>query len=132
MTDTSETVDYDARRSMLTSALRSGEYRQAQHTLQVDGAFCCLGVACDIYLKETGKGSWGDSKRYFYDGVGDDSKTRLPAAVRDWYGFRTQYGSFGDPDRGESRRLSIENDNGATFMSIADLIDSKPMGLFND
>lgn len=29
-------------------ALRSGEYKQTQKTLYSEGAYCCLGVLCDI------------------------------------------------------------------------------------
>jgi hypothetical protein len=31
--------------------LRSGEYEQARHHLYIDGAYCCLGVACVQFLK---------------------------------------------------------------------------------
>jgi hypothetical protein len=31
-------------------ALRSGEYEQARHVLQKGEKFCCLGVACDIFI----------------------------------------------------------------------------------
>lgn len=40
-------------------ALRSGEYEQGSGALQTrDGKFCCLGVLCDVYRKETGDGAW--------------------------------------------------------------------------
>lgn len=31
-------------------ALRSGEYKQAQHFLQTDEGYCCLGVACKLFI----------------------------------------------------------------------------------
>ena len=39
-------------------ALRSGEYKQTRGALRGDDEgnepkFCCLGVACDLYAKET-------------------------------------------------------------------------------
>jgi hypothetical protein len=42
------------------AALRSGEYKQAVGRLRwkPSGGFCCMGVLCDLYHKETGKGSW--------------------------------------------------------------------------
>ncbi len=35
-----------------TEALRSGEYNQCQNQLQFGDSFCCLGVACDIFITE--------------------------------------------------------------------------------
>ena len=31
-----------------TKALRSGRYKQAQGVLKMDGAYCCLGVLCNV------------------------------------------------------------------------------------
>jgi hypothetical protein len=40
-------------------ALTSGEYQQGTGMLQsAEGEYCCLGVLCDLYIKETGQGSW--------------------------------------------------------------------------
>ena len=41
------------------SALRSGEYKQGKEGLRIYNEFCCLGVLCDLYIKETGVGFWG-------------------------------------------------------------------------
>lgn len=41
-------------RQLWIDALRSGEYHQEQHVLSYNGAFCCLGVACELYQKEVG------------------------------------------------------------------------------
>lgn len=38
-------------------ALRSGEYQQGRGRLNDNNAFCCLGVLCDLHVKETG-GKW--------------------------------------------------------------------------
>ena len=35
-------------------ALLSGDYTQGKGRLQRDGSFCCMGVLCDLYSKETG------------------------------------------------------------------------------
>ena len=42
----------------LIKALRSGEYKQCRAVLRDSRRFCCLGVACDIYSKETGLAIW--------------------------------------------------------------------------
>jgi uncharacterized membrane-anchored protein len=34
------------------NALRSGEYKQTQGALQDERGFCCLGVACKIFIPE--------------------------------------------------------------------------------
>lgn len=33
------------------NALRSGRYKQTKYTLQDAGGYCCLGVACDVFIK---------------------------------------------------------------------------------
>ena len=35
------------------AALRSGEYEQTDAVLRLDSHYCCLGVLCDLYSKET-------------------------------------------------------------------------------
>lgn len=37
------------------NALRSGEYQQTKGCLQDSEGFCCLGVACDIFIKPGSK-----------------------------------------------------------------------------
>ncbi len=100
-------------------ALRSGEYQQAPQQLRVYGTdvdgFCCLGVLCDLYAKERpDEGRWdGD---LFRAGLSVGS-THLPRDVQEWAGMSSDCGSRdGDP-------LTDLNDNGATFASIADLIE---------
>jgi hypothetical protein len=40
-------------------ALRSGKYKQGSNRLQTpDGRFCCLGVLCEVYKEQTGRGKW--------------------------------------------------------------------------
>ena len=36
-------------------ALRSGEYEQGKNQLQSEYGYCCLGVMCDVFAKETGR-----------------------------------------------------------------------------
>lgn len=46
------------------NALRSGEYEQTNGCLRdmgnekIPSGYCCLGVLCDVYIKDTGKGHW--------------------------------------------------------------------------
>ena len=83
------------------AALRSDEYRQGEaalHRTADDGGpdmWCCLGVACDVYLKAGGtlevtKQRLQKRRRMSYDG----DAVFLPRAVLKWLGLRTQTGSY--------------------------------------
>ena len=45
-------------------ALRSGLYEQTVEALQDETGFCCLGVMCEIWEKETGEKLVRDNKDY--------------------------------------------------------------------
>lgn len=100
------------------TALRSNDYKQGQYTLNRNGKYCCLGVLCDLYLKETGKGEWKDSgvegvKSFTVDNVG--SNVGLVDQVREW---------AGDIEAGVEHKLIWLNDMGKTFEEIAIQIES--------
>ena len=40
---------------LVIKALRSGEYAQTKESLQDDHGYCCLGVMCAVFEKETGR-----------------------------------------------------------------------------
>lgn len=123
------------------SALRSGEYEQGTGALRVGDKFCCLGVLCDIAIKqfdlelEVEKDMSGCNddtccdpnrpKAMTYDGEG----SYLPSVVMDWAGLETKGGALVTPvmtpidDDAES--LSVANDGGLTFPQIADIIDAQ-------
>lgn len=52
-------------------ALRSGKYKRQRTALRCDGGFCCLGVLCDLAVKDGGA-SWqlvnGSSSMYSFLG----------------------------------------------------------------
>ena len=115
------------------AALRSDEYRQGEaalHRTADDGGpdmWCCLGVACDVYLKAGGtlevtKQRLQKRRRMSYDG----DAVFLPRAVLKWLGLRTQTGSYA------SGSLVRANDKGVPFSEIADIIESEPEGLFEE
>ena len=101
----------------LVKALRSGKYTQTMYKLKGDTSFCCLGVACDIYSKDTGKANWDN--RHFL-GVTDI----MPDEVAEWFGFYSRNGLY---EKGSLVKL---NDGGESFETIASLIESEPEGLF--
>lgn len=134
LTVTSE--ELRTRQIKLVEALESGAYAQGGGQLRDDftgnsddaDKFCCLGVACDIYMKETGKGYWEGT--YFHDDE-SFSQTRLPENVKLWFGFSSYTGGHTRPDGGYTR-LDNLNDRGVPFSSIADIIDSNSKAIFHD
>lgn len=78
----------------LIDALRSGEFKQIKGKIKSDEGHCCLGVACEVFKKETGTGNWiqvnslPGARIEFRMNLDDWSAgDYLPVAVRDWYGF---------------------------------------------
>lgn len=111
------------------AALRSGEYKQAGGRLRnANNQFCCLGVLCDLYHKETGLGEWG---RDAYSGnIGFKGRSRVIATglptldVCEWAGLNQNnpiITGTGDPDE----TLSKLNDKGWSFSDIAGLIEAQ-------
>lgn len=70
-------------------ALRSGKYKQTQNKLRsVDNKFCCLGVLCDVYKKETGDGKWKERPFNSETVVGFGNKaSEPPRKVLRWGGL---------------------------------------------
>ena len=129
------TAEYQERRKLLTAALRSGEYLQGRNQLRQhsdpelqDGQYlyCCLGVGCSVYAKETGLGGWNSLS--FKEGRGSDT-LRLIGPVQKWFGFNGNEGDYENPEYPQT--LSYHNDSDQwTFSQIADLIDLEPEGMF--
>lgn len=104
------------------TALRSGEYKQGTRCLHnIDNEFCCLGVLCDIYLREHQK-SWQlhpSKPKYFL--TENDAEfasvqtSYLPEVVRIWAGI----------DSYDPLSLSCDNDQGRSFEEIANKIEAK-------
>lgn len=124
-------------------ALRSGEFRQTTARLQrIDPergpGFCCLGVLCELYRRDTGQGRWEP----YDDGMGypkgevqqfvdaeEHEETSIPTrAVADWAGlddpnpyhfmlFRGKHDTYS--------ALTSANDNDETFETIAQMIEEQ-------
>ena len=114
-----------------TEALESGEYRQTKNVLtrrhkNGQKSFCCLGVLCDLAVKEKVIPSptpvqemvgWKfvDVLRYAF------APFLLPQEVMDWAGITTSDGYFSDG----SETLTTLNDNGVRFKTIAKQIKKR-------
>jgi hypothetical protein len=121
----------------LVTALRSGDYQQADGYLKNQGKFCCLGVACDLAAKE-GIGSWSGETLFgadvFTDRAGHSVKYGLPSGVAEWLGLDADAGpailgfgvsSFSETDiafDGTGPTAAGMNDRGDSFAMIADAL----------
>jgi hypothetical protein len=105
------------------TALRSGEYKQTRLVLRTNTGFCCLGVLCDIFNKETGKGEW--EKQFIYSYVfkngHESNRSYLPESIQSWAHFNTNSGEL--TINGSITSLSILNDYDYTFEQIAQIIE---------
>lgn len=94
-------------------ALRSGEYEQGINQLQSRYGYCCLGVACDVFISESKQelNVFGKIKGGF-----PDDQTNAPLwlkKINDDFYNKTGY------------ELSVINDiKGFTFNEIADLLEA--------
>ena len=95
------------------AALRSGKYEQGRDQLRSGKEYCCLGVLCDLAVKN------GVISRF----IGKDGL--LPRKVQKWAALSTDDGNY------STNKLTNLNDNGKSFEEIADVIEKEPKGLFN-
>lgn len=117
------------------TALRSGEYRQGRNVLkqQFDEndapQFCCLGVLCDIAIKDGLNLTVNDINEYEdTDAIiwsFDDHQELLPRAVMEWAGMDSDNPALPNPeDEGHpTTDIASLNDNGMDFENIADIIE---------
>ncbi len=91
----------------LLKALRDPKTKQTTHALQrSDGSMCCLGVLCDIVVDD----HWVLAGEVYY--LGDRSAFPSPGQLA-LAGLRN----------GEASHLASMNDEGKTFLEIADWIE---------
>ena len=100
------------------SALRSGEYQQGRNYLRTDNGFCCLGVLCDLYIKEN-QLEWDLTNNGHNDYMFQDMVGCLPVSVKEWADLDNPHVNVG-----ESTLVRL-NDSGSTFEQIADVIEEQ-------
>lgn len=118
-------------RDTWVAALRSGKYPQgrfALHSVSGTGkeSFCCLGVLCVLAVEA---GIIGEPRR---DASGENylygkhsASGYLPVEVQKWSGITSAEAAFHVGGFAGMDSLSSRNDTGATFATIADLIERK-------
>ena len=99
------------------AALRSGEFEQTSGVLANRGrtAHCCLGVLCEVAIKE---GLSMEVRPRSEFTCFNDEDANLPAEVLDWAGMESALGSYSD-----GRPLVVLNDEGHPFEQIANVIE---------
>lgn len=122
-------------KKMWLEALRSSNYEQGKGTLRQIGRdgnpdrFCCLGVLCDIAVKE----GLGVDVRVDEDaGLAryGESQSVLPYDVRKWAGLETSNPGVTLIDKfhayfdATEEAIALVNDAGASFEEIADMIEA--------
>lgn len=106
------------------AALRSGEYAQGRSQLRADDRFCCLGVLCDLYRKDTGDGTWTVDDWFEVTSPIEASEIDLPFSVQQWAQLDSACPVVLD-DACVERGLAAINDTGASFENIAALIEAR-------
>lgn len=101
------------------AALRSGEYKQGKRYLRKGDEFCCLGVLTDLAAKE-GHCAWGrvgEEDEHYTD---DGTFGVLPIPIARLVGVTSD-----GAREGRVPNLYEMNDDGATFLEIADIIEKE-------
>lgn len=125
-------------------ALRSGEYKQGIGMLKNNrGSYCCLGVLCDLYQKETGIGEWAEndfqvSKEEWHDFIIQNKREsfNLPPNVVEWASLNSSNPNVNIADKKmvsprnneelfTTSSLGHLNDSMVQFLDIADIIEER-------
>lgn len=113
-------------------ALRSGEFKQGtKHLRGFEETYCCLGVACEIYRRETGNGRWVttyERQVWLFEADNTSIDYFMHPTVQKWIGLREQLGAASTMPGGS---LTALNDScGYDFTAIADMIEKYEADLF--
>lgn len=104
------------------AALRSGEYAQTKGRLRDGSGYCCLGVLCEVAVKEgvIGKPTQGADGNFRYPGGhrGRPEGGVLPRAVQEWAGLDSD-----NPVVDGYTLVWLNDFEGWDFEQLADLID---------
>ncbi|MFY1688157.1 hypothetical protein [Plantactinospora sp. WMMB782] len=111
-------------KQMWTAALRSGEYKQAKDRLKSKEGYCCLGVLCEVAVKEgvigPAQSDEHEEDEYFYPDGEDRAGGVLPNAVAEWAGLESPNPIV---DGGTLVRRNDSERDGWDFNRLADLIE---------
>ena len=112
-------------RKKWVKALRAGKYQQGVGFLNKDNKFCCLGVLCEVMkVPKTIDGYCGEPLIAY--GV-DREITTCPMETMELVGLRNSLSRYST-----DMLIHLNDVKKLTFNEIADIIESEPLGLFND
>ena len=127
---------YAERHGQWQELLRSGELVQGHRQLRSmkdeytdTDRYCCLGVGCLTFERETGKGKWKGEGRQVEFSVGNGIKQKesaiMPPVVFEWYGLHlTDEEVYLITGKSSQSILYLCNDVlGMNFKKIAEIID---------
>ena len=97
------------------AALRSGEYAQTKQHLQDKNGYCCLGVLCVMSEQENG---FGITENHYENGDDED----ICISIQQWAELPSSSGAIVTIE-GKRTSLTAHNDEGKTFLQIADAIE---------
>lgn len=106
-------------------ALRSGNYKQTTGALmkkRTDGkmGFCCLGVLCDIYIKEKNK-KWDSDGSGGYELYNEGGT--LPEKVMKWAGLEDANPDVDSEKKGYHSLATFNDGCSLRFKTIATIIE---------
>ncbi len=110
------------------AALRSGEYQQGTTGLKDKNNYCCLGVLCDLYVKETGKARWEENTPELmseaFISLTSEETEFLPLEVVKWSGLEKEdpYVFYKD---GYNSLVILNDVEKLSFTEIANLIEKE-------
>lgn len=97
------------------AALRSGKYKQTKQQLKNEHGYCCLGVLASI-------SPWKNSYTRMKDEYKWTNRVLAPK-IQKWAGMKRPNGRYNYTGDLKYDTLSSKNDDGASFKTIANLIE---------
>lgn len=96
------------------AALRSGKYKQGKGSLKEGNKYCCLGVLCDLAIKDGG----GDKEQWKKGDMFLDYYDILPPNMWEWMNMSCAQ---------ETALINMNDIHNASFKHIANFIEKKVM-----
>lgn len=107
-------------------ALRSGEYKQTNGTLRDQDGFCCLGVLCEVAVKEgvIAPAVINQHDEYVY---AETATSVLPEEVWEWAGLEgsSPQSNFTEGAEDGWAYYELNDTVGLTFEEIADILEGQ-------
>lgn len=121
-------------RKLVADALRSGEYQQGHGCLakQYEGddwQYCCLGVACEVFLKNGGELEVESNtytsfinERAYQKKQYNGTRISLPSPVQEW--LQIDCAGLFERDSERGTLVKLNDLEGKSFAEIADCIET--------